>query len=137
MSTKTKTQYGALPYMILGKRVRVLLITSRSAQRWIIPKGWPEKGVPPHRLAALEAYEEGGIGGKTGKRCIGNFTYTKVLDKKSRARCRVSVFPLKVDRQFLDWPEKGQRRLRWVSPKKAAELVREKSLQKLLRDFRP
>ena len=32
-----------------------MLVTSRETRRWIIPKGWPIKGVTPGNLAALEA----------------------------------------------------------------------------------
>ena len=34
---------------------------TRQTKRWIIPKGWPIKGLKPLKSAAREAYEEAGI----------------------------------------------------------------------------
>jgi len=46
-------QYAALPYRSRGSsRTEVMLVTSRGTRRWIIPKGWPQKGRAPHRSAA-------------------------------------------------------------------------------------
>jgi ADP-ribose pyrophosphatase YjhB (NUDIX family) len=36
----------------------ILLVTTRQTNRWIIPKGWPIKGLKPAKSAAREAYEE-------------------------------------------------------------------------------
>ena len=41
--------------------MEVLLVTTRQTRRWIIPKGWPIKGLKPPKSAAREAYEEAGI----------------------------------------------------------------------------
>ena len=51
-------QYAALPYRVDGRRVRILLITSRGSRRWVIPKGWPIGGLTPQDTAATEAAEE-------------------------------------------------------------------------------
>jgi 8-oxo-dGTP pyrophosphatase MutT (NUDIX family) len=134
---KTRKQFAALPFVVIDKRVQVLLITSRDTKRWIIPKGWPKKGMASHKLAALEAYEEAGIAGRISKLPIGDYGYTKVLHNDAKAQVRVDVYGLRVDRQFLDWPERGQREMRWMKPKQAVALVREKELKELLRRFRP
>lgn len=48
-----RIQYGALPYRITpDDTVEVLLVTTRETKRWIIPKGWPIKGLKPPRSAA-------------------------------------------------------------------------------------
>src|SRR5258708_16445379 len=58
----TRVQYGALPYRLNDDgSVEVLLVTSRETKRWIIPKGWPIKGLKPSKAAAREAYEEAGL----------------------------------------------------------------------------
>jgi len=51
-------QCAALPFSRQDGEVRVLLVTSRETHRWIIPKGWMEKRLAPHALAAKEAFEE-------------------------------------------------------------------------------
>ena len=41
-----RVQLAALPWRrTSGGDVEVLLITSRETRRWIIPKGWPMKGL--------------------------------------------------------------------------------------------
>jgi hypothetical protein len=99
-------QYGALPYREGRSGLEVLLVTSRETRRWIIPKGWPQSGLPPHRAAANEAFEEAGVVGKIGKKTIGSYWYDKTLESGAAVRCKVRVFPLRVTRQLKKWPEK-------------------------------
>ncbi|AWK89323.1 NUDIX hydrolase [Azospirillum thermophilum] len=131
-NAKPRTQYAALPVSMTDGGPRVLLVTSRETRRWIIPKGWPKKGVKPHKLAALEAYEEAGIVGKASKRPLGSFRYDKRLTETTWVPCRVDVFLLKVTRELDDWPEKDQRRRRWLAPTQAARLVSEADLVDIL-----
>ena len=133
----TRKQYAALPFVCLADRVEVCLITSRATGRWIIPKGWPQDGLAPHDLAALEAYEEAGLKGRTSSVSIGRFRYLKQLQNGSSVRCDVAVYPMQVDYQTLDWPERTQRRLLWVKRKKAVKLVGDPELSSLLRRFDP
>ena len=130
-------QYAALPYTLDAGRVRVMLITSRETGRWIIPKGWPKRGVEPHRLAALEAFEEAGLRGKISEKPLGQFTYKKLMDDGSEVQCDVSVYPLLVESQASDWPEKEDRNCKWVKLSKAVNLVDDKGLAELLREFTP
>jgi len=134
---KTKKQYAALPYIIFRDHIEVLLITRRRSKRWIIPKGWPEDQLAPPKLAALEAFEEAGLKGQISKQKIGNFSYVKLLSNEDSVICNVGVFPMKVTTQYLDFPEKGQRELRWLKLKKAALLIEEKELAALIRNFEP
>ncbi|MCP4935251.1 MAG: NUDIX hydrolase [bacterium] len=134
---KTKKQYAALPYIVFRNHIEVLLITRRRSKRWIIPKGWPEDQLSPSKLAALEAFEEAGLKGQVAKRAIGNFNYVKRLDDKNSVICSVDIFPMKVSAQYLDFPEKGQRELRWLKLKKAAALIEEKELAALIIRFEP
>jgi hypothetical protein len=45
----------------------------------------------------------------------------------------VRVFPLKVKRQSKEWPEKNERKVKWLPAAKAAEKVKEPMLSKLIR----
>ena len=132
-----RKQYAALPFVCLAQRIEVCLITSRATGRWIIPKGWPQESLAPHELAAQEAYEEAGLKGRIGIQSIGRFRYLKQLENGDSVRCDVAVYPMRVDYQTLDWPERTQRRLLWVKLKKAAKLVDDPELSSLLRDFDP
>ena len=126
-------QYAALPYRIrAGARTEVMLITSREARRWIIPKGWPQKDKAPHRSAAREAFEEAGVIGAVGRRSIGSFSHNKRLKNGDVVTCKVLVFPLKVDRQDKKWPEKKEREVRWWSAERAANTVEHPKLSQII-----
>jgi 8-oxo-dGTP pyrophosphatase MutT (NUDIX family) len=129
-----RVQYGALPYRITeAGTLEVLLITSRTRRRWIIPKGWPIKGRKPAKSAAREAYEEAGVRGTTSAKPIGRFVYDKIRDEDGRAvPCEVVVFGLKVKRQLTTWPEAKERELRWLAPADAEALTDEDGLRPLI-----
>jgi 8-oxo-dGTP pyrophosphatase MutT (NUDIX family) len=63
--TRDSTQFAALPCRTAedGSR-QVMLVTSRETRRWVIPKGWPIKGLKPLKVAVREAYEEAGLVGR-------------------------------------------------------------------------
>jgi 8-oxo-dGTP pyrophosphatase MutT (NUDIX family) len=129
-----RIQYAALPYRLRGaSRTEVMLVTSRGTRRWIIPKGWPQKGKAPHNSAAREAFEEAGVVGAVGKRAVGSFPYQKRLKNGGVTVCEVHVFPLRVSRQSKEWPEKEQREVKWLSAKEAAETVKEPMLGEIIR----
>src|SRR3974377_286625 len=91
-----RIQYAALPYRGRTKsELQVMLVTSRGTRRWVIPKGWPKSGMPPHQTAAAEALEEGGVAGKVSKRHIGAYSYDKLLKNGTNTRCVVRVFALR------------------------------------------
>jgi len=129
----TKKQYAALPWRYSGARREVLLISSRDTGRWVIPKGWPIKGLSPAETAAREAYEEAGLGGQVSKKPIGAFAYDKRLDNGRLQPTEVEVFALEQMVQHQDWPEQGQRTLQWFSIPEAAEAVQEPELKNIIR----
>jgi 8-oxo-dGTP pyrophosphatase MutT (NUDIX family) len=132
-----RIQYAALPYRFTpDAALEVLMVTSRRSKRWIIPKGWPIKGLRPAKSAAREAFEEAGVRGKVGAKSVGLFKYNKLLDENGiEVSCEVKVFPLLVTRQSETWPELEQRLVQWVEPSKAVSLMREPKLKKLVATF--
>jgi 8-oxo-dGTP pyrophosphatase MutT (NUDIX family) len=135
---KPYRQFGALPFRwSQGGSLKVLLVTTRGRKRWMIPKGWPIRGLEPHECAAREAFEEAGLIGNVRAEAVGSFRYIKRLGSGWQVRCTVEVFPLHVDHQRPHWLEKGERETRWVSAKKAASLVSEPELKKILLRFDP
>jgi len=131
-----RTQFGALPYRLRDGKVEFLLITSRGTGRWIIPKGWPMDGKTPGEAAATEAMEEAGALGRISDQVVGFYAYSKSL-KGDDLPCVVAVFPLKVKKLIKDYPEKAERKRRWVGRKEAQALVDEPELRRILKDFRP
>lgn len=142
---ETRTQFAALCYRVSKKKklsgkgggVEILLVSSRDSGRWIIPKGWPMDGVTPAAAAAQEAWEEAGVRGKVKDACIGLYSYSKWLDEELSLPCIVAVFPVEVTRLEKAFPEAGQRKRKWLSPKKAAARVGESELRQIIRAFDP
>jgi 8-oxo-dGTP pyrophosphatase MutT (NUDIX family) len=132
-----RIQYGALPYRFRADAsLEVLLVTTRRTRRWIIPKGWPIRGLTPAKSAAREAFEEAGVRGKVGAKAVGLFTYDKVLDEAGiQATCEVKVYPLLVKSQSETWPEAAQRVTQWVEPMRAIAMIKEPDLKNLVAAF--
>jgi 8-oxo-dGTP pyrophosphatase MutT (NUDIX family) len=131
-------QYAALPWR-RGEdgALEVLLITSRETRRWVIPKGWPIKGLNSKKTAAREAFEEAGVLGAVGKKKLGDYHYDKRLRSGRVQEVRVTVYPLRVKAEATLWPEHGQRDKLWTSIEDAAPLVIEPELRDLIRAFAP
>ena len=132
---KTKDQIAALPLRWKDDAVEVLMVTSRDTGRWIVPKGWTMKGVKPWAAAAIEAMEEAGAKGHIAREVFGTYVYDKVMDDGEAQPCRVRVYPMVVDRLRDNWKEKGERKRRWFALRKAAELVDEPELARMLADL--
>ena len=130
-------QIAALPYATEPDgSMRILLITSRETRRWVIPKGNPVKGMASHRAAELEAYEEAGVHGVACPAPLGRYSYDKRRRKGGTCKATVEVFPLAVTSQLPEWPEQGQRELRWFPVAEAAQAVDEPDLQSIIAAFR-
>lgn len=128
-------QVGALAFRSTASGdPEMLVLTSRGTKRFIIPKGWPVKGLSDGEAAAKEAYEEGGVIGKVRETLIGSYSYWKRLER-SFAYVTVDVYALKVKTQLADWPERRSRERAWLAPEAAAQLVDEPELITLIRDF--
>lgn len=133
----TRTQYGALCWRMQRGSVQVLLVSSRDTGRWIIPKGWPMKGLAPQEAALREAWEEAGVQGTANPLCLGLYPYQKVLSPDRAIPCMVSVYAVKVSRLRARFPERKERRRKWFSAQKAAGKVEEPALGALLAAFVP
>jgi 8-oxo-dGTP pyrophosphatase MutT (NUDIX family) len=128
-------QAGVVAYRILDGKVQVLLMTSRDTGRWIIPKG-NINGSKPSKAAEKEAYEEAGVRGViSGPNPLGIYTYSKRLNSGETQTASVEVYLLRIKEQLKKWPEKGERKLSWVSTKKAVGLVDEPGVVPLLQQL--
>ncbi len=131
-----RPQVAALCYRGKGDDKEVLLVTSRGTGRWILPKGWPMADKAAPDAAAQEAWEEAGVKrAKLGQAPVGAFAYDKELDNGTMTRCQATVFPLRVKELADEFPESHERTRKWVRPEKAATMVAEPGLKKLLRNF--
>lgn len=132
-----RTQFAALCFREKKDRVQVLLITSRGSGRWIIPRGWPMDNKTPSQAALIEAWEEAGVKGKGYDQSLGLYAYTREVGEAGPTPCVAMVYPVKVKSLEKTYPEKGQRKRKWLSRKKAAARVDEPELARIIREFDP
>ncbi len=126
-------QVAALCRRDVDGRPRVLLVTSRETRRWILPKGWPMPGRSDGEAALIEAWEEAGVRGRLeSPRPVGRFSYEKRMKDGTSRTVETEVFAVRVSELAEDYPEAGQRRRKWVSPEKAAQMVEEAPLKAFL-----
>lgn len=134
--TDVRAQFAALCWRIKNDKVQVCLITSRTHKRWIIPKGWPMHKQTPANAAATEAYEEAGVSGEAVDFCLGVYSYNKP-QKVGNAPIITMVYPVHITHVHSKWPEKDERRRKWMSPAKAAEKLTEPELKRIVASFKP
>ncbi len=125
-------QVAAVPFRIQDGKVEVMLVTSRTTKRFIVPKGWPMKGKSGRQAALIEAREEAGVAGHTLKEPLGRYTYWKRLSE-SFVLVKVTAYLLAADETLADWDEASARQRAWLSPADAATLIDEPELATLIR----
>ncbi|MDB5613166.1 MAG: hypothetical protein JWQ22_819, partial [Devosia sp.] len=62
-------QVASLPWRLdEDGKIRVLLVTSRTNGKWMLPKGWPMEGKSDPETALVETREEAGADGQVSDR---------------------------------------------------------------------
>jgi 8-oxo-dGTP pyrophosphatase MutT (NUDIX family) len=128
-------QVAALPWRKTGNGIEILLVTTRTTKRWVVPKGWTMDGKADHEAAAIEAFEEAGVCGTVEAEPLGNYGYSKLLNNGSARHVKVRVFALVVDKVLEDWPEKAERQRQWVQLPQAFVLIGELELLPIIATF--
>ncbi len=90
----------------------------------------------PADAAATEAFEEAGVSGEALDVCLGVYSYSKP-QKVGNAPIVTLVYPLHVTHVHSKWPEKRERRRKWMSPRKAAKKISEPALKQIIATFNP
>ena len=90
-------QAGALPFLFKKGILHVVLVTSSSGSRWIIPKGKLEPGMTHEQVALMEAAEEAGAIGAIEP---GIPALCHLDDKRP-----LYLYPLRVATLLPLWPE--------------------------------
>jgi 8-oxo-dGTP pyrophosphatase MutT (NUDIX family) len=128
-----RSQIAAMPIRHAADgSTEILLVTSRTTRRWIVPKGWPMKGLKDRDAAAREAYEEAGVIGRVSEKPAGRYTYWKRMNDHF-ALCEVKLYLLEVEQQLDSWAEQHQRDLHWFTLADAADIVDEPELSTAIR----
>ncbi|MGI6854479.1 NUDIX hydrolase [Mesorhizobium sp. 1B3] len=112
-----------------------MIVTSRNTGRFILPKGWPIKGMSDAEAAAEEAEQEAGVTGRVAKQPIGRYRYWKRLSD-SFVPITVAVFALEVEADVQGFREQGQRERGWLAPEEAELLIDDPELKSLIHDAR-
>ncbi|MER8380216.1 MULTISPECIES: NUDIX hydrolase [unclassified Mesorhizobium] len=129
-------QVAAIPFRLSEHGdVEVMLVTSRTTRRFIVPKGWPMKGKGGRKAATIEAQEEAGVLGRILKQPAGTYCYWKRLANRF-VRVDVVVYLLEVTEELADWQEANRRQRAWLAPADAALLIDEPDLSTLVRNIR-
>lgn len=128
-------QIAALPVRLSADgTVDVFLVTSRGSGRWIIPKGNPIRGLAPRDVAAREAREEAGLVGPVLSRRLGSFEFQRVRGVVGET-CLIDVYPMHVEKQLKDFPEKRDRTVRLCNLDTALAIVASRSLAEIIETY--
>lgn len=136
-------QSGVIPYRFnaITGEIEILLVTTRSGNRHVFPKGNLERGLTQADSAAKEAFEEAGVRGLVERETspIASYRYTK--KRKGRKRVHhVDLYPMHVTVEHGFWPEKHKRHRIWRSMPDAFRILNPDSeltrvLHRFARDF--
>ncbi|MEP1933766.1 MAG: NUDIX hydrolase [Paracoccaceae bacterium] len=127
-------QVAALCYRGEGDGREYLLITSRGTARWIIPKGWPIRGLKFNESALVEAWEEADVrNGDATCEPVGDYSYQKKQATGWEIPVKTLVYSVAVKDISEVFPEAHERDRKWVDAKAAAELVNEAELKSIFR----
>lgn len=121
-------QVGVVPYRRRGSTIEVLLITSRTHGRWIVPKGNIEDDLGPRRSARMEALEEAGVDGNIADEPLGIYRHG------DPPAYRVRLYLMQVDTEHATWPECDERTRRWMQLRAAQNTVDEEGIRSLLNE---
>ena len=134
-SGEKRSQIAAMPVRRgADGTTEILLVTSRTTRRWIVPKGWPMKGLDDPDAAAREAFEEAGVTGRISRDPTGRYSYWKRM-RDHFTLCEVKLYLLEVEQQLEEFREQAERELRWFPLADAADIVDEPELSTAIRQL--
>ena len=113
----------------------MLLVTSRTRRRWILPKGKIARGLMASRSAEREAYEEAGVTGHIASEPVGRYRQPGGSMLRFGGTIRIDAFPLEVQAELADWQERHQRQRQWFTLPHARRAVKDAELRQVLEAF--
>lgn len=129
-------QVAAVCYRQTRAGKKVLLVTSRGTGRWIVPKGWPIKGLEDPQAALQEAWEEAGVkSADIQTDPVGTYDYDKKRAGGNITPVQAQVYLAEVESMAESYPEDHQRERQWFTQEEAASRVQEPELKAILRDL--
>jgi ADP-ribose pyrophosphatase YjhB (NUDIX family) len=125
---------GSIPFQVFKDKVAVLFVTSQVRGRWILPKGILVAGESHDDACHRETYKESGVKG----RIIKNFPVTKRITKltsKGIISTPVTFYPLLVQKQDDDWPDKIKRQRHWALLRDVHKVASKEDYINVLKSF--
>jgi phosphohistidine phosphatase len=123
-------QSAVIPYRFKSGKLEILLISSLKKKNWIIPKGFVENGISAQKSAEKEALEEAGVKGIVQSNLLGIYH-----QKKWGGNCQIEVYAMSVNQELDLWPEKELRERKWFNIKDAIDLIYNKDLKQIVKEF--
>ena len=112
-------QVAAVCFRRDGNSIEFLLVRTSSG-RWTFPKGHREPGLSNAEVAALEAFEEGGVEGRVYSHPVGSYVHRKQSLKGFGSRdLTVLAFLLEVKNSYRC--SESHRRPRWLTANDAKD----------------
>ena len=129
MASRNKKKNGhQVGVFAVTKDDKIVLVSTRSGEYWIFPKGNTCEFHSDRVMAREEAWEEAGILGSLKQ------GYESFKTPLSKAK-RLHLYPMKVERMYKRFPESDERERILVTYEEAEELL-EKDLLSILRKMR-
>jgi len=123
-------QAAAIPFRKKNAKIEILLITSRTRGKWIIPKGLIDPGDSAPFTALKETIEEAGVQGEVFPEVIGTYEYPKWS-----GLCHVSVFAMQVNKVLDVWEEMDFRKRHWFDINIALKKVKPARVRQIIHSF--
>jgi len=120
-------QIGSLPFLYKNGVLHVVLVTSSSGTRWLIPKGHTEADMSHHEVALMEAAEEAGV--------VGIIEPEKEICCTMEDNRKLHLYPLRVATLLQNWPEKLTRRRVVIPIYHALLRITDAGLARAIRDL--
>ncbi len=117
---------GTLPYIIEEGMLKVMVVSTRSNNGWIFPKGQPIIGKSEMEVALLEAYEEAGIRGTI----TGNPIVVPYL--KKTGIYSMILYPMAITSVLKRWPEESERSRALLTPREAGKKMKQQGMKSAL-----
>jgi 8-oxo-dGTP pyrophosphatase MutT (NUDIX family) len=116
-----------IPYRIEDGEIRVLLVTTSSGGKWVIPKGGIEAPLKPHISATKEAFEEAGVLGRPHPIRVGKYS-----DSSSDGPIPTFLLEVEVELDDKAWQEEYKRKRKWVNADNCDKYITDSDLLDVL-----
>ncbi|CAN8305374.1 unnamed protein product [Cochlearia groenlandica] len=121
-----------------SNKLQVLMVSSPNRHDLVFPKGGWEDDETVLEAASREAMEEAGVKGTLREVPLGVWEFrskSSTLEDDCFGGCKGYMFALQVTEELEDWPERDNRKRKWLNVKEALELCRYEWMQRALEEF--